>query len=209
MKDLPKDIKVNNLTTYEKYLNKLIGEERTKNLFDYLGRDTLINASFGMSLDSGSAYDGSLIQNALKIADYACKINELLPENEQVTRIEIYKVALLQHIAKCFMYVKNDDKWEIERRGLLYKFDDARNSATLRCGEYSALILMTNGIMLNPVEYEALCIMDKVNSNDDSIKWYASTLSTVIRQANELVNMVNKDDEKRRKELELKKEEGK
>lgn len=210
MKELSQEIKVSNFAKYKRYLNNLIGEEITNTIFKTVGgEEVVMNGSFGMNTDSGSAYDGALIENALKIAEYAVKINDLLPENERVSTKTIYKIALLQHIAKVLMYTKNDNRWEIESRGILYKFqDDEKNRpTTLRCGEYSALTLLLCGLNLEPQEYEAMCILDKINSGDDSVRWYASTLSTVIRQANEIVNLINKN--KARKIKEGKNEESK
>ena len=201
MKELSQDIKVSNFAKYQRYLNNLIGEDLTTNVINYLGAENIMNATFGMSEDSGSAYDGALIENLLKIAEYAVKINDILPENERVSTKTIYKISLLQHISKVLMYKRNDNKWEIENRGFLYKFSDEQDHATLRCGEYSALTLLLLGIKLDPQEYEALCIMDKVNSGDETVKWYGSTLSVVIRQANELVSLINKNNAKRLKAL--------
>ena len=88
MKDLAQDIKVKNFATYKKYLYKLIGEGSTEGLISYLGEGTLMNASFGMSLDSGSAYEGSLILNALKIGDYASGLMRCCP---RMSRLKILR----------------------------------------------------------------------------------------------------------------------
>ena len=185
-------IKVNNYVKYKQYLGKLIGDETILNKLIELvgGEEMLLNASFGMTEDSNTAYDGALINIVLQIADYAKKINELLPENKRVENSSIYKVALLHHIAKVTMYVRNTNEWEIKNRGILYKFNDKQIS--LKCGERSLYYAMSAGVSFTEEEFEAMRVIDKINDGSDAIRWYGGTLATVIRQANEIITMLNK-----------------
>lgn len=188
---MTEEIKVSNLAKYRRYLENLIGEEKTSLLFDVLGgEEAVMNASFGMTLDSGSAYEGAFVKNSLEIADYASKLNKLLPEELQVTNASIYKVALLHHIGKILMYEKNANDWEVKNRGIIYKFKDEDKNA-LRCGEVSLYYLNQVGVQFTLDEFEAMRVIDKVNAGDDSIRWYGSILSTLIRQANETVSLIN------------------
>lgn len=175
---------------YDKYLTKLIGEESKNNLYEELGgTDKVSNASFGMSKDSGCAYDGALIDLSLKIAEYGIKINEILPQELQVEKSSIYKVALLQHIAKVTMYKPNDNLWEVEKRGILYSFNN-QGGVSLKCGELSALLVLNCGIKLSEEEFEAIRIIDKTKEeNYNNGKYYYCALSNIIRQANELVTI--------------------
>ena len=190
--ELSEEIKVSKYTTFKKYLKNLIGENTLEPLFSLItgGEEGLMNASFGMNEESGTAYDGSLVKTCIEIAEYAVKINSLLPEDKRVKDAAIYKVALLQHIAKANMYTKNDNEWEIKNRGLRYKFVDSE--ASLRCGERSVLIAMTAGVKFTEEEFEAMRVVDKVNEGDNAVRWYGTVLSTVIRQANELISTIYK-----------------
>ena len=188
--EISTELKVSNYSKFKHYLKNLITEEKTDALLNRIPEDTLMNASFAMNENTGLAYDGSLIKTCLDIAQYAVKINELLPDDNQVGKSSIYKVAMLQHIAKATMYVKNDNDWEVKNRGIRYKFSNS--GATLRCGERSVLIAMSAGVLFTEEEFEAMRVIDKINEGDDTVRWYGTTLSMIIRQANEIINNINK-----------------
>lgn len=188
---MTEELKVSNYAKFKRYLENLIGTETTEKVITALGgEEKVINASFGMSVETGTAFDGALVQCALDIAQFAVKINEVLPEEKRVDKTSIYKVALLQHISKVLMYEKNTNDWEIKNRGILYKF--VSNDVALKGGERSALISLNCGVTLTDQEFEAVRIIDKMKEGDDAARWYGCTLSTIIRQANELVTLVNK-----------------
>jgi hypothetical protein len=189
------DIKINNYVTYKRFLDNLITKENADKVIELLGGDEkVINASFGMSLDSGSAYPGAFVYNSIMIAEYAKKLNELLPESMRVDNKSIYRVALLQHIGKVVMYTENDNEWEVKNRGFAYKFID-QNTA-LRCGERALFILMQAGVVLTEDEFEAIRIVDKSKEDDSFAKFYSNTLAFIIRQANEFVSTINKQESK-------------
>ena len=192
MKKISEEIKVANYATFKRYLINLIGEEKYNNIAILMGgEEFIVDGSFGMSEDSGTAYEGALVEMTLSIADYAKKINELLPEDKRVKNSSIYKVALLQHIAKSAMYIENDNEWEVKNRGIYYKFNDDIVTP-LRCGERSILLTMTAGVRFTDEEFEAMRSIDKINEGDNASRWYGSTLTTLIRQANEIVTMIAK-----------------
>ena len=57
--------------------------------------ELLKNATFTNSNEFGNAYDGSLIENVLKVlTPYAVKLNELLPEEQRVDKTILVKVCL-------------------------------------------------------------------------------------------------------------------
>ena len=74
------------------------------------------HASFSLTNENHTAYDGSLLQIILRIlTPYAIKINELLPEEIKVNQSSIIKVCLLSHISKCEMFIPNTDEWQKEK----------------------------------------------------------------------------------------------
>lgn len=188
---LSEDIILKNYDDFKKRLETYVGVEETKNLINSLGGDDVVmDASYANLTDSGLAYKGSLIESMLNITKYAVKINQLLPENKQANLSSIVKVGLLHHIAKVLLYEPNDNNWEITNRGMVYKYNSELEGA-LRVGERSALLSSNAGIKFSELEYEAMRIMDK--SNDDNYaKYYSSSLSIVIKQANEIVNHIYK-----------------
>ena len=188
---LSEDIILKNYDDFKKRLETYVGVEETNNLINSLGGDDVVmDASYANLTDSGLAYKGSLIESMLNITKYAVKINQLLPENKQANLNSIVKVGLLHHIAKVLLYEANDNNWEITNRGMVYKYNSELEGA-LRVGERSTLLSSNAGIKFSELEYEAMRIMDKTN-DDNYAKYYSSSLSIVIKQANEIVNHIYK-----------------
>lgn len=181
-----------NFKSYKICLIKLVGEEIADRFIDLLGgEDRVARATYSNLLDSGSAYDGSLIKNILVMSKWADKINEILPEKAKADTDSIHKVCFLSQMSKVLLYEENDNNWERANRGMLYKFNNNLQGA-LRVGERSTFIAINAGIKFNEIEYEAMRIMDKDNGDDNYTKYFSSPLSTVIRQANELITLANR-----------------
>lgn len=188
---LSEDIILKNYDDFKKRLETYVGVEETNNLINSLGGDDVVmDASYANLIDSGLAYKGSLIESMLNITKFAVKINQLLPENKQANLNSIVKVGLLHHIAKVLLYEPNDNNWEITNRGMVYKYNSELEGA-LRVGERSTLLSSNAGIKFSELEYEAMRIMDKTN-DDNYAKYYSSSLSIVIKEANEIVNHIYK-----------------
>lgn len=189
---MTEELKTKNFATIKRYLISLVGGKETETLIAELGGEGKItDATFGMTTDSGSAYDGAFGANVLNIAEIAKKINAILPQEKQADVKSIYKVAILQHISKVIMYEKNDNDWEVQKRGILYKFNNF--DTALRGGERSLLFIMRCGIQLTEDEFEAIRILDKQKDDDTYSRIYSSPLSVVIRQANEINTLINRE----------------
>lgn len=189
---LSRDIAVSYFAKYKKRLDAYLGESQAHELIEALGgEDAVIDASFATTSDTGLAFNGSLCHAILNITSYAVALNELLPEHKRVDKNSIVKVCLLQHIAKVVMFKENTNTWEVEKRGMIYTFNDL--DGALRCGERSILITMNAGVKLTAEEYEAMRIMDKAVDDDNYSKYYSSILSMVVRQANEILTTISKE----------------
>lgn len=189
---MEENIKIKNFKTFTTYLKSLIGEDKLTKLIDYIGgEEQLMNCSFGMNKSSGLAYDGAMIEQSINIAKYAASINDLLPEGKRVIPSKIWKVALLSHISKAMMYTENQNEWEKANRGIMYVFRD--RDIMLKGGELSAFISMSCGVELSEDEFEAMRIIDKVKEEGNSVLYSGCTLSMLIRQANEIINRINKE----------------
>lgn len=156
--------------------------------------NAIMNASFTITNEKGNAYDGSLLEIILKtLTPYALKLNELLPQALQVERDSLIKVSLLHHLSKALTIIPNDNQWEIEKRGMLYKYNN--DLPSLRTGMYSAFISQKCGIEFTIEEMEAMIINDRI-ATDEQARWHSSAFATIIRQANELtyldINQENK-----------------
>lgn len=181
-----------NFNKYQNGLVKIFGEKIANNIIEALGgNDKVAYATFSHLTESGSAYDGSLIKNIIKMVNYANKLNDVLPDYAKADVDSINKVCMLCQIAKAQLYEKNDNNWEVTNRGMAYKFNNKLEGA-LRIGERSILIAMNAGVKFSELEFEAMRIIDKDNSEDNYTKYFSSSLATVIRQANELITLTNR-----------------
>lgn len=142
------------------------------------------NATFTNSGEHGNAYEGSLLEIVLKVlTPYAVKLNELLPEAIRADKSTLVKICLLHHIAKAVRLVPNDNQWEIEKRKMVFKYDDTQPS--IRTGLHSMVIAQNGGISFTPEEAEAMVVNDR-EMTDDQFRWHSSVLATIVRMANEL-----------------------
>jgi hypothetical protein len=176
---------VDKLKNYELYLKKLnqIGVDTEKLAEDF--GEKLADATFSIMTSNGLAYDGALINSVLyKLTPYAVKINALLPEEIRVDKASIIKVCLLHHIAKAVRLIPNDNQWEVEKRGLIFKYDDKQPS--IRTGLHSLIMATNCGIQFTPEEAEAMTVNDR-DLSDDQARWHSSVMASIVRQANEMV----------------------
>ena len=189
------EAKINsNYTLFEKRLKKDFSidvEKLNKEL------PSLKEASFGISVENGCAYPGSLIDKTIKLTSLAVKVNEeLIPEEMRVPKESIIKVCMLQHISKARSLMKNDNEWEINKRGYLYKYNN--ECTIIKTGALSSYIAMRCGAEFTDDELEAITIIDR-ECDDKQANFYASKLAMVVRIANEMLLLLSKEEVKEAK----------
>ena len=171
-----------NFVQYVKRLEKY--DCYSESLMNDLGED-IKNCSFSMNDDSGSAYQGSMVDVVLNVlCKIAYNINEKAFENEPNLKVNmnmLMRVLLLQHIAKAQMFVPQRESWKL-KKGILYDFND-NLKAILKLGERTIFLCQKYGIKLNEEEYEALRYIDKT---DDKTDYMASPLCVIVKMANVL-----------------------
>lgn len=154
----------------------------SESLMNDLG-ENIKNCSFSMNDDSGSAYQGSMIDVVLNIlCKIAYNINEKAFENEpnlKVNTAMLMRVLLLQHIAKAQMFVPQRESWKL-KKGFLFDFNDDLKT-TLKLGERTIFLCQKYDIKLNEEEYEALRYIDKA---DDKSDYMVSPLCAIVKTAN-------------------------
>ena len=142
--------------------------------------------------DTGLSFPGGLACHINLICAIAVKLAKMISGTFDINVASIYKVCVCQHLAKIFMYVANDNQWEIDKRGMNYKFND-EITTRLKLGDRSLMYAQNNlGVSFNDVEWSAMECLDR-----DSEEWYSKSfepiLSTIIRQANELAYSIEKE----------------
>lgn len=184
--DLKDRILKNKQTFLEK--NELYGI-LNKELLDYLGED-LLTAPASTMTSLHNAFPGGLIDHVLKTTKYAIGINKLLPDSISVDAQSIVKVCFLHQIGKTFLYKWCESEWHRNNQGKMYDFNEELIS--MKIGERSVYYAMKYGIKLSEEEYQAIVNYDKPEDDKQS-KWYGSTLSTILKQANELAIIEEKN----------------
>jgi hypothetical protein len=178
---ISKEIMEKNFSLYTKKLAQIgVNVDKLTELYG----DKIMKASFTNSNEFDNAYEGSLLEIILKVlTPYAVKLNELLPEEQKVDKNTLVKLCLLHHIGKAIKLIPNDNQWEVEKRGLVYKYDESQPS--IRTGLHSLIIAQQCGIIFTPEEAEVMTVNDR-DLTDDQSRWHSSVMSTIVRQANEL-----------------------
>lgn len=155
-------------------------------------RHSMEVAPGALSIDTGSAYPGALISHINLFTSIAERLVKMVAGTfPDISRESLLKVCVIQHLSKIVMYEPNDVQWEIEKRGMLYKF--AETEGCLKFGERSALMALNLGIKITPVEFEAICSLDKEGEEAKNRKYVINILSTIIRQANELAYAIERE----------------
>lgn len=190
--ELSKEILVSNFSKYKKRLITYVGEQEAESIIEELGGDdAVMNATYANTDSTGLAYDGSFTETVIALTVYAIKINDLLPEEKQVSKESIAKVALLSQIGKVLLFKPQTNDWRRKNLGENYRY--AELDGAIRVGERSILIAMNSGVKFTEFEFEAMRIMDKQNENADNYsKYFSGTLSMVIKQANEMIDIINR-----------------
>ena len=147
--------------------------------------DKLRTATFSPNGSDAFVGDGTFINTILrKLTPMAIKLNELLPEDKRVERNSLVKVCLLHQIAKAVKLIPNDNEWEIQKRGIYYKYNNELPS--IRTGLYSLALAQEADIKFTVEEVEAMTINDK-DINDDMTRFHSSAFANIIKMANEMI----------------------
>jgi hypothetical protein len=190
--ELSQEILVSNFSKYKKRLVAYIGEQEAASIIEELGgEEVIMNATYANTENTGLAYNGSFTETVIALTVYAIEINNLLPQEKQASKESIAKVALLSQIGKVLLYKPQDNDWRKKNLGENYKYADL--DGAIRVGERSILIAMNSGVKFTELEFEAMRIMDKQNENTDNYsKYFSGSLSTVIKQANEIIELIHR-----------------
>ena len=187
MIDLKEKILKNKVTIFlEK--NKLYAI-LTQELLDFLGED-LMTAPASSMLSLHNAFPGGLIDHILKTTKYAIGINKLLPQNNEVEAHSIVKVCFLHQIGKTFLYKWCESEWHRKNQGKIYEYNE--ELVSLKIGERSAFYALKYGVKLTEEEYQSIVNYDKTD-DDKQAKWYSGTLCAILKQANELAIIEEKN----------------
>lgn len=153
-------------------------------------KESLKTATCALSEDTGCAYYGALLVHINLFTRLALRIAKMVSNTFPMEESSLLKVCCLMHLSKIDMFEPNTNAWEVEKRGLSFKFKDI--DGRLKFGERSLLNAVTKGIKFTPIEWEA---MESLDNSDESKngKYFDSILTIIVRQANELAYAIEKN----------------
>lgn len=160
--------------------------------FEEISREEITNAPAGLNISSGTAYYGALANHCVTTLWFANQILTTVQKafGDVVSPASLKKVIFLQQISKAKMMIPNDNQWEIEKRGMAFKF--ASQPGVLQAGERSILIATNSGIKFTPEEFEAMQILDKDGDELKKLRFAMSPLTMIVEQANTLAYALEK-----------------
>lgn len=166
--------------------------ERT-GLSSYYDMDKLKNelqsSPCAITEDMGTAYKGALLVHINMVCALAQRVAKMVSGTFQIDENSLLKACCIMHLSKRFMYVENENEWEIKNRGLLFKFAKDMEGC-LKGGERSALEALNNGVNISPIEFEAIKCLDEA---DDTKNPFKSILTIIVKQSNELAYAIEKE----------------
>jgi hypothetical protein len=170
------------------YLKKLeangISSESCEILNEKYG-EILEQASYATNTENGLSGEGTLLEVSLKkLTKYGVLINNVYPEELRLPVNQIAKILLLQHISKAIRMEKNPNEWRKNNFGELYTY--AKNMPAIGTGLHSLAMAIECGIPFTAEEIEAITIIDR-KDDDLQAKFHLSMLSSIVKQANEMV----------------------
>ena len=153
-----------------------------ENLLEFLGED-LYSAPASNMESMYNSFPGGLIDYILSVTKYGINLNDILPESQRVDKKSLIKVCFLHQLGKVKLYKFCESEWHRKNQGKMYDFNE--DLVSMRGGERSAYYSLRYGVELSDEEYQSILNYDKTDDDKQS-KWYGSTLSTILRLANEL-----------------------
>jgi hypothetical protein len=150
----------------------------TEELMKFLG-EGFIKAPASTMDSLHNAFEGGLVDHLLRVAFYAVRFNNSLPEDKQVDQKSLLKVCLLHQIGKTNLYVPTNEEWK-KKSGKKYEFNNA--IVSMRVGERSLFYAMSNGVSFTEEEYSAIVMFDK--TDDAMAQYHNSVLGELLKVSN-------------------------
>lgn len=148
-------------------------------LMSFLG-ESFIKAPASTMDSLHNAFEGGLIDHLLRVAFYAVRFNNALPEDKQVGQASLLKVCLLHQIGKANLYVPCESEWHRKNQGKMYDFNN--DLVSMRVSERSLYYAMSHGIKFTEEEYSAIMMFDK--TDDQMAQYHNSTLGELLKISN-------------------------
>ena len=138
-----------------------------------------------------NAFDGGLVDHMLRVATYAVKIADIVPENIRPTRESVLRVSLLHGLGKVGLYKTCDSEWHRKNLGKMYEFNEKITSMTVGERSIYHIISNNNSDILTDIEYQAIINHSKPGT-DDMSEWHTETLGEILKMSIKLAILEEK-----------------
>lgn len=166
------------LANTKKYFETATANEFMNNeLMEFLG-ENFIKAPASTMESLHNSFEGGLIDHLLRVAFYAVRFNNSLPEDKKVDQKSLLKVCLLHQIGKANLYIDGPE-WA-KKNGKHYDFNNKLTS--MRVSERSIYYATSNGITFSEEEYAAILMFDK--TDDKQAEYHNSILGELLKMSN-------------------------
>lgn len=151
-----------------------------ESLITFLGAE-IIAAPASSMLSMNNTFEGGLIDHMLKVAYYAVKSNDTLPENKRVEKSSLVKVCCLHQIGKVRLYKPCESEWHQKNQGKMYDYNT--DVTSMNVGERSVYYALSHGVELTEDEFQAIVNFDK-SDDDKQAKFHTNTLGKLLKIGN-------------------------
>lgn len=200
-----------NLEKFYKLIDDYIPETRAKTLKSFYKQieETLTLSPASCKLEHHNCFPGGYLDHVLRVTEAALVLNKVwdkFGQKKTYTQEELVFSALNHDLGKLGtnekpFYAPNDDQWQIEKRGIMYKYNYDHH---MRIADRSLYALQEAGISMSQEEYIAIKIHDGLY--EEANKPYLMTFSTeahlkttlphVIHQADLMASQIEKQNNK-------------
>jgi hypothetical protein len=149
----------------------------TEELMSFLG-ENFIKAPASTMESLHNSFEGGLVDHLLRVAFYAIRFNNSLPDDKKVDQKSLLKVCLLHQIGKTNLYVDGPE-WA-KKNGKYYDFNNTLVS--MRVSERSIYYATSNGVTFSEQEYAAILMSDK--TDDKQAEYHNSILGELLKMSN-------------------------
>lgn len=167
MKKLSAEQMAQNLEKFYKLIEDHIPGERGKKLTAFYKsiEETLTMSPASSKLEHHNCFPGGYLDHVLRVVEGALILNKVwdrFGQKKSYSSEELVFSAINHDLGKLGtneqpFYVPNDDQWQVDKRGIMYKFNYDNH---MRVADRSLFFLQKAGIDMSEAEYIAIKIHD-------------------------------------------------
>lgn len=207
MQKLSPEQMAQNLEKFYKIIDDYLPAARAKALKSFYKKieETLTLSPASSRSEHHNCFPGGYLDHVLKVVEAALVLNKVwdkFGQKKTYTSEELVFAAINHDLGKLGtndmpFYVLNDNQWEVEKRGMMYKYNYDHH---MRISDRSLYALQEAGISMSAAEYLAIKLHDGLyeESNKSYLLTFSpeshlkTTLPHVLHQADLMASQIEK-----------------